>query len=96
MRNQQRHFSLGQLGESFKHFMLRARIQRCSRFVEDQKLRVTQIGAGQSNLLPLASRKIYTTFKAAPEHLIESIGKSANRMFRQALVGRGAYAKLIV
>src|SRR5579884_4119070 len=49
--------------------MFGARIQCRCRFVQDQHLRVSQIGASQSHLLPLAAGKIDAALKTATQCL---------------------------
>ena len=57
MGDQHRHPPGGQLGEPEEHLVLRPRVQRGGRLVQDQQLRVPHVGPGQRHLLPLAARR---------------------------------------
>src|SRR6185437_1480278 len=72
VRYEQRHFSVCQFRETLEDLGLAARVQRRSRLVEDQQLRIAQVSAGQRDLLPLASRQIDAALEAAAEHLVET------------------------
>ena len=58
VRNQQRHLPAGQLGEALEHFVLGPGVERSRRLIENQQLRVAQIGAGQGDLLPLSAGEV--------------------------------------
>ena len=55
VRDQQGHLAFGQFGETFEHFVLGARIKRRRRLVQNQQLRIAQIGASERDLLPFAA-----------------------------------------
>ena len=55
MRDEQSHLSERKLGKSLKHFEFAFCVERGRRLVQDQQLRIAQIGARQSNTLPLAA-----------------------------------------
>ena len=63
----------GQFGEALKHLEFAARVERRSGLVEDQHLRVAQVGAGQRDLLPFAAGKIDAAFEAAAQHLLVTV-----------------------
>ena len=68
--------------------MFRARIQRRGGFVQDQELRVTQIGPRESDLLPFSAGKIEPTLETASENLRVALGQGADELVRAALFRR--------
>src|ERR1700682_4479845 len=67
VRNQQRHLSACQFGKSLEYLVFGFSIQRRRRLVENQELRVAQIGARQGHLLPLAAGKVHAALASPPE-----------------------------
>ena len=60
---------LGQFSEAAENLKFAAGIERGSGFVENQQLRVAQVGASQGNFLPFSAGKIHAPVEAAPQHL---------------------------
>ena len=96
MRNEDGHFILSQLGETIKDFVFGPRVQRCRRLVENQQLRIAQIGACESHLLPFAAGKVHSARESATKHLIVMPRKLMHNLFCHALEGRGADTERIV
>src|SRR5262245_52402895 len=87
MRNEHRHTSARQVREAEEDLVFGARVQGGSRFVENQQLRIAHIGAGQRQLLPFATRKVYSALEPSPNHLIESEGKALDQSLRETFTG---------
>src|SRR5215472_10816970 len=68
--NQEGEFVLGELRELLKDLPLGLGIEGSGRFVEDKNLRVAQVSARQSHLLPFTAGEVHTPVKAPPEHLV--------------------------
>src|SRR5579871_2320681 len=64
-RDQEHRAATREIREPGKHLGFRHGVQRGGWFIENQYLRVAQIGPSQCDLLPLAARQIETAFKAA-------------------------------
>src|SRR4029077_16857852 len=96
MRNQERHLTLCQFGKSLEDFVLGAGIQRGRGLVQNEQLCITQIGARESNFLPLSSGKIDSTLEPASQTLFIAFRKLANHIIRQTLASSGADARLVV
>ena len=62
-------FPVGQLGEALKNFVFAARIQRCGGFIENQQLRIAEIGSSQRHLLPFSAGEVDPAIKSPPQHL---------------------------
>ena len=75
MRDQQYYLACHQFSKAHKGFVLCAGIKGRSGFIQNNHLGITDVSAGQGNLLPFASRKIDAAFKAAAQHLPVSGGK---------------------
>src|SRR5437660_2953039 len=88
VRDEQGHLLGCQFGKPLEHIVLAACIQRRRRLVQDQNLRIPQISARQSHLLPLAARKIHAAVEAPAQHLLESRGQFPQNIGRHALPGR--------
>src|ERR1700729_1128476 len=87
MGNKQCHFSRSQLGKSLEDLEFAASVERGGRFIENQYLRVAQIGARQRYFLPFAARKIDSALKPAPQHLVVPASKPPDHFVRHALSG---------
>ena len=96
MRNEDGHFILSQLGETIEDFVFGPRVQRCGWLVENQQLRIPQIGACESQLLPFAAGKVHAVRESATKHLIVMPRKLMHNLFCHALEGRGADTERIV
>ena len=96
MGNQERHLAFGKFGESLEDFMLGARIQRGRRLVQNQQLRIAQIGARQRDFLPFATGQIDSAFEPATQTLFIALGKLRITSSARLLSGGGADPKLIV
>src|SRR5579883_271936 len=96
MGDQNRHAALGQLREPAEDLVFRQGVQRGRGFVQDQNLRVAQIRARQSELLPLTTRKVHAAFKPAPEHLVQAVRKPVNDLQSAAFRRRAQQRPRIV
>ena len=65
-----------------------ARVERSRWLIQDEKLRVAQIGARQRQFLPLAAGKIDSRLEAAAQHLVVTPGKPLHHFIGQALACR--------
>ena len=81
MRNQQRHLAFGEFGEALEHFVLRSRVQRRGRLVQNQYLGIAQVRAGERDLLPLSARQINAALKSTAQNLFVALGKLADNLF---------------
>src|SRR6516225_9306662 len=87
MRNQERRFTRCQFAKPFEDFMLGASIQRSRGLVQNEELRITQIGARESDFLPFSPGKIDSPFEPATQTLLIAVRKLANHIIRQTLAG---------
>ena len=80
MGDEERHFAGGEVGKALEDFVFGAGVQRGGGLIQDEELRVAQIGAGQGDLLPLAAGKIDAAFEAgrvyAADQLVADGGRS--------------------
>ena len=72
-----RHLAARQIVEAGKHLGLGDGIQRGGRLVQDQHLRIAQIGPRQREFLPLAAGKIDAALETTAQHLIQTAGEAA-------------------
>src|ERR1700676_3917100 len=63
VRDQQRHLAFGEFGEALEYFVLGARVERGGRLVQDEQLRVAEIGASQRQALPFATGQIHAALE---------------------------------
>ena len=84
--DQESHLALGEFGKALEHLELAAGIERGGGLVQDEKLRVAEIGAGEGHLLPLAAGELDSTFEAAAEHLVVAAGELAHDGVGEAFV----------
>src|SRR5215469_3509025 len=96
MGDKQGHFPRRKLCESLEDLVLAAGIERRGWLVKHQKLCIAQIGARQSELLPLASRQINSTFEAPAEHLLKSRAQVCDHLICQTLFGGSLQRRKIV
>src|SRR5437899_6920283 len=85
MRDEERGFSFGKVCEALKDFEFAARVEGRGRLVQDEHLRIAQVGASQCDFLPLSTRKIYSAFEPPSEHLFEAMGEPGDDVVGQAL-----------
>src|ERR1700693_2900420 len=76
VRDQHGHPSRHQLRESQEYLELGSRIERGSGLVEDETLSVTDVGAGERDLLPFATGQIDALFEPPPKHLLITLCRS--------------------
>ena len=81
--------------KSVEDLALGSGIERGRGFVEDQQLRVAQIGPGQGDLLPLSAGEIHAAFKAPSEHLPITQRKPRDDLGRHAFSGCCRYARKV-
>src|SRR5579864_7966303 len=62
-------------------------VERGCGLVENQKLRVSQVGTSKDNLLPFSTRKIQAAIETTAQHLFVTSRKSGNYIIRHALAG---------
>src|SRR6185437_2370822 len=70
MRDKQRHLAQGQFRKTFKDLQLAPCIERRSRLIQYQQLSISQVGPCKRDLLPLSTRQLHTTLKAASQYLV--------------------------
>ena len=83
VRNQHRGAAGTEFLEALENLELGARIQRRGRFVEDQHLCVTHIGAGNRHFLPFTAGQVDAVLEPLTDDLVVAFGK-----FRDDLVGQ--------
>src|SRR5215469_966555 len=88
VRNQQREFVLGQLCKLLKYLLFGLRVERGGGFIENENLRVAQVGARQSDLLPLATGEVDAAIKTPSEHLFIAGFEFSHHIVGFALAGR--------
>src|SRR5260370_15411530 len=88
VRNEQGHLPGSQLGKPLKDFILAARVEGRSRLIQDQYLRIPQIGACERDFLPFATREIDAAVKAPAQHLIVSGDKLRHNLVAHAFLRR--------
>jgi hypothetical protein len=86
MGDEERHFARSEFGEALEDFELAASVEGRGRFVEDEQLRVAQVGARKSEFLPLSSRQIDSAFEAATQHLVESALELINHLGSETFI----------
>src|SRR5262249_44688628 len=70
VRDKQRHLAGCQLGKTLKDLIFAAGIEGGGWLIENQELRISQVCPGESEFLPLASRKVHSAFKTPTQHLL--------------------------
>jgi len=85
MRDEQGHLALGEFRKPLEDLQLAASVKRSRWFVEDEQLGISEIGTGESHLLPFAPGKLNTTFEAAAEHLAALFHVSRETIYRKFL-----------
>ena len=63
-----------------EHFVFGTRVERRRRLVQNQQLRIAQIGARQRDLLPFAARQVDSAFEPAAQQLIVALGQLADHL----------------
>ena len=89
VRDQHRHLAGGQLREPEKNLVLRTSVERRGGLIENQQLRVAQVGASQRHLLPFAARQVHAALEASAEHLVV-----APRQARGHAVGKAPFRRV--
>ena len=88
MRNHDGHPARHELVEPDEHFVLRPRVERRSRLVQDEQLRRAHVGARERDLLPLPTREIHTVVEPPAEHLSVAVRETWQETRRQRPVRR--------
>ena len=75
---------LRQLSESLKDLLFAARVQGCGGLIQNQQLRIAQVGARQRHPLPLSAGQIHAAFEASAELLVVLARKASDDFVRKA------------
>src|SRR5450631_774926 len=76
--------------------MLGARIERRCGLVQNEQLRIAQVGARQSDLLPFPAGQVHSPFEPATQALIITIRETADYLVRQTLVSGSVNARSVL
>src|SRR6266446_9136225 len=87
MGDQKRHLTGGEFCKTFEGLKFAFSIECGCGLIQNQKLRVPEIGSRKRNALPFASREIDAAFKASAQHLVVAFWKLSNHLRGLAFSG---------
>src|SRR5450631_1084060 len=80
MGDQKRHLTGGKFRKTLEGLKFAFSIECGCGLIQNQKLRIPEIGSRQRNALPFASREIDAAFKASAQHLVVAFRKLSNHL----------------